>query len=364
MSGMGAMFKVSWRGKERVGIALSEIDDQGEALFCLLNEGVDPDKATAIDFISDKTYSLPLEAIGDQISENAGNILLEQLLRQQVLANAHRHYQIKHAAKKSFTPGQPISYGGRYFDEKELLNLVDSSLDFWLTTGRYTDRFEKALAKFLGVRYSLVTNSGSSANLLAFMSLTSPMLKDRRIRKGDEVITLAASFPTTVNPIVQFGAVPVFVDIELETYNMDVTKLEAALSNKTKAIMVAHTLGNPFHLQHIRDFCDKHNLWLIEDNCDALGSRFFYNNEWKFTGTIGHIGTSSFYPPHHITMGEGGAVYTNDPILKRDRIFPGLGAGLLVRLWPRQYVQASVLAAIRGTSGRLRSQVRLYAFRI
>jgi CDP-6-deoxy-D-xylo-4-hexulose-3-dehydrase len=190
-------------------------------------------------------------------------------------------------------------------------------LDFWLTTGKYAERFEKEFAEFLGVRHCSLTNSGSSANLLAFMTLTSHKLGDRRINKGDEVITVAAAFPTTVAPIIQYGAIPVFVDVTLPTYNIDVTKLEAALSDKTKAIVIAHTLGNPFDLQAVRGFCDKHELWLIEDNCDALGTKYLYNDEWKYTGTIGHIGTSSFYPPHHMTMGEGGAVYTNDTQLKR-----------------------------------------------
>ncbi|MDK2820420.1 MAG: CDP-4-dehydro-6-deoxyglucose reductase [Clostridia bacterium] len=190
-------------------------------------------------------------------------------------------------------------------------------MDFWLTAGRYTEQFEKEFAEFLGVKYCSLTNSGSSANLLAFMALTSPKLGDRRIKKGDEVITVAAGFPTTVAPIIQYGAIPVFVDVILPTYNIDCTKLEKALSDKTKAVMLAHTLGNPFELQTVKDFCDKYNLWLIEDNCDALGSKFFYNGKWKYTGTIGHIGTSSFYPPHHITMGEGGAVYTNDIQIKR-----------------------------------------------
>jgi CDP-6-deoxy-D-xylo-4-hexulose-3-dehydrase len=312
----GSICSFNWKGKVHNGMVISEVDEQGDVQICLLNEGVESPEVTAECFNTNKTIVIPQDEILTVISES-DHILLEKVLRRIVLDGTVRHYQIKHASKKSYTPGQSISYGGRFFDEKELLNLVDSSLDFWLTTGHYTDQFEKALAKFLGVRYSLVTNSGSSANLLAFMSLTSPMLKDRRIRKGDEVITVAASFPTTVNPIIQFGAVPVFLDIELETYNMDTSKLAAALSEKTKAVMIAHTLGNPFNLQQIRDFCDQHGLWLIEDNCDALGSKYFHNNEWKYTGTVGHIGTSSFYPPHHITMGEGGAVYTNDPILKR-----------------------------------------------
>ena len=242
---------------------------------------------------------------------------LEKQLRQQVLDAAVRYYEVKHKTKLEFQPGDRISYGGRVFDEKEIVNLVDSALEFWLTTGKYSERFEKEFAKYLGVKYCSLTNSGSSANLLAFMALTSYKLGDRRIKKGDEVITVAAGFPTTVAPIIQFGAFPVFVDVTLPSYNIDVTQLAHAYSNKTKAVMLAHTLGNPFDLQAVRDFCDEKELWLIEDNCDALGSRYFFNGEWRYTGTIGHIGTSSFYPPHHMTMGEGGAVYTNDLQLKR-----------------------------------------------
>lgn len=238
-------------------------------------------------------------------------------LRKEIAEKVKEYYQATFAVKKEFTPGDRISYGGRFFDEKEMVTLVDSALDFWLTTGRYADKFEKEFAQFLGVKYCSLTNSGSSANLLAFMALTSPKLGNKRINRGDEVITVAAGFPTTVAPIIQYGAIPVFVDVTIPEYNIDVTKLEAALSKKTKAVMVAHTLGNPFDVGVVKDFCDKHDLWLIEDNCDALGSKYKYNGEWKYTGTIGHIGTSSFYPPHHMTMGEGGAVYTNDVQLKR-----------------------------------------------
>ena len=231
---------------------------------------------------------------------------------------ATSHFDAVHSAhRKPFTPGDRIPYAGRVFDEQEITSLVDSSLDFWLTTGRYAERFEREFAAFLGVPHCSLVNSGSSANLLAFMALTSPKLGDRRILPGDEVITVAAGFPTTVAPIVQYGAVPVFVDVTLPTYNIDVTQLEAARSSRTKAVMAAHTLGNPFDLRAVREFCDLHDLWLIEDNCDALGSRYLFNGTWRYTGTIGHIGTSSFYPPHHMTMGEGGAVYTDDPTLKR-----------------------------------------------
>lgn len=244
-------------------------------------------------------------------------IMSEQEMREEILQKTVQYYKTVYARKNSFKLGDHIPYAGRFFDEKELINLVDSSLDFWLTTGRYAEKFEKEFARFIGVKYSLLTNSGSSANLLAFMSLTSPILGEKSIRRGDEVISVAAAFPTTVAPIIQYGAVPVFVDVTIPSYNIDCSQLEYALSEKTKAVMVAHTLGNPFNLKYVKDFCDKHNLWLIEDNCDALGSRYLYNGKWRYTGTVGHIGTSSFYPPHHITMGEGGAVYTNDGQLKR-----------------------------------------------
>ncbi len=241
----------------------------------------------------------------------------EKELRQKVIDAAINYYDHQHAPKKEFKPGDRIAYGGRVFDEHEIKNLIDSSLDFWLTTGRYAEKFETDFAEYLGVKHCSLTNSGSSANLLAFMALTSPKLGSRRILPGDEVITVACGFPTTVTPIIQYGAVPVFVDVSLPTYNIDCSQLGAALSSKTKAIMVAHTLGNPFDLKTIKDFCDQHGLWLVEDNCDALGSRYCLDGDWKYTGTIGHIGTSSFYPPHHMTMGEGGAVYTNDTTLKR-----------------------------------------------
>jgi CDP-4-dehydro-6-deoxyglucose reductase, E1 len=249
--------------------------------------------------------------------EVADNNEMDQALRDKVIRATIAYYEFKHKDKKPFTPGDRISYGGRVFDEKELVALVDSSLDFWLTTGRYAEKFEKDFAKFLGVKHCSLTNSGSSANLLAFMTLTSNKLGDRRIKKGDEVITVAAGFPTTVAPIIQYGAVPVFVDVTLPTYNLDCSQLDKALSNKTKAVMIAHTLGNPFDIASVKSFCDQQGLWLIEDNCDALGSKYRYRGEWRYTGTIGHIGTSSFYPPHHMTMGEGGAVYTNDGQLKR-----------------------------------------------
>lgn len=249
------------------------------------------------------------------MSENSSR---EAELRNQIRELTKEYYQIVHRPKQhaEFIPGQTnLSYAGRVFDEHEMLNLIDSSLEFWLTSGRFTEQFESRFAATLGVKYALLVNSGSSANLVAFNALTSPLLKDRRIQKGDEVMTVAAGFPTTVAPIIQFGAIPVFVDITVEdgTYNIDVTQLEAALSPRTKAVMVAHTLGNPFRLEEVSQFCKQHGLWLVEDNCDALGSLY----RGKMTGTFGDIATSSFYPPHHLTMGEGGAVYTSNPFLKR-----------------------------------------------
>ena len=236
-------------------------------------------------------------------------------LRERVIRAASDYYEFRHKPRKLFSPGDRIPYGGRVFDEKEIAALVDASLDFWLTAGRYAERFEKEFAEFLGVRNCSLVNSGSSANLLAFAALTSPKLGPRRIGPGDEVITVAAGFPTTVAPILQYGAVPVFVDVTIPSYNVDCGLLQEALSEKTKGVFLAHTLGNPFDVAFVKDFCDRHGLWLIEDNCDSLGSRYRYKGEWHYTGTIGHLGTSSFYPPHHMAMGEGGAVYTDDPVL-------------------------------------------------
>ena len=239
-------------------------------------------------------------------------------LKQQILDLIREYYREVHGQKKDFKPGETfVNYGGRYFDDEEMVNLVDSSLDFWLTAGPWAHKFETHLAKWLGVKYCAVCNSGSSANLLAFYALTSPKLGERAIQRGDEVITVAAGFPTTVNPIIQFGAIPVFVDVALPGFDIDVTQLENAYSSKVKAVMLAHSLGNPFNLKVVKEFCEKHNLWLIEDNCDALGSEYSIDGVTKKTGTWGHIGTSSFYPPHHMTMGEGGAVYTNDLLLDK-----------------------------------------------
>ena len=237
--------------------------------------------------------------------------------RQQILNLVGEYYHDFKQNKKEFAPGDRIAYASRVFDEKEMQSLVDSALDFWLTTGRYADQFEKEFAAWLGGRFAHLVNSGSSANLIAFMILTAPELGERQIKKGDEVITVACGFPTTVTPVLQYGAVPVFVDVTVPQYNIDVTKLEQALSPRTKAVMIAHTLGNPFDLAAVRAFCQKHNLWLVEDNCDALGTRYTIDGETRFTGTWGDVGTSSFYPPHHMTMGEGGCVYTNDPVLNR-----------------------------------------------
>ncbi|MDO4267643.1 MAG: lipopolysaccharide biosynthesis protein RfbH [Eubacteriales bacterium] len=254
-------------------------------------------------------------------------------------------YHIKN--KKPYEPGDRIPYASRVYDADEMVNLVDSALEFWLTSGRYTEEFERKLAEYLGVKFCSLVNSGSSANLNAFMALTSPLLGERQVRPGDEVITVAAGFPTTVTPVIQYGAVPVFVDVTIPQYNIDVTRLEEAYSEKTKAVMIAHTLGNPFDLKAVKAFCDRHGLWLIEDNCDALGSRYTLDGEERFTGTIGDIGTSSFYPPHHMTMGEGGAVYTDNPLLHkiirsfrdwgRDCICPSGRDNLCGHRFDRQY---------------------------
>lgn len=239
----------------------------------------------------------------------------EKEAKEEILKLVKEYCDKYHNTNKEWKEGERISYASRVYDHEEMVNLVDSSLEFWLTSGRYTKQFEEEFAKFLDVKYCASVNSGSSANLIAFMTLTSPLLKERQIKRGDEIITVACGFPTTVSPIIQYGAIPVFVDITIPEYNINTEMLEKAYTEKTKAVMIAHTLGNPFPLKEVKDFCDKHNLWLIEDNCDALGSKYTINGETKYTGTIGNIGTSSFYPPHHMTMGEGGAVYTNDPLL-------------------------------------------------
>lgn len=243
--------------------------------------------------------------------------MTEKEARDEILNIVEEYYQAFHQKKDEYKEGDRISYAARVYDQEEMRNLADSALEFWLTSGRYTEQFERELAEYIGVRFCSLVNSGSSANLLAFMALTSPLLGERRVKRGDEVITVAAGFPTTVTPYLQYGAVPVFADLTIPQYNIDVAQLEAALSERTKVVMIAHTLGNPFDLKAVREFCDAHGLWLVEDNCDALGSEYCMDGEWKKTGSIGDIGTSSFYPPHHMTMGEGGAVYTNDPLLHK-----------------------------------------------
>ena len=242
--------------------------------------------------------------------------MTEQEMRQQILDLVGQYCETFHN-QKEYKTGDRISYASRVYDKEEMCNLVDSSLEFWLTSGRYTKEFEENFAKYLGVKFCSLVNSGSSANLIAFYALTSPLLKERQVLPGDEMITVACGFPTTISPAIQYGVVPVFVDMTIPQYNIDVNMLEEALSDKTKVVMIAHTLGNPFDIRAVKAFCDKHNLWLVEDNCDALGSQVTINGEVKMTGTIGDIGTSSFYPPHHMTMGEGGAVYTNDALLNK-----------------------------------------------
>lgn len=273
----------------------------------------------------------------------------EAQARQEILNAVSEYCTAFHNQNTPFKPGQRIAYASRVYDQDEMVSLVDSALDFWLTAGRYTERFEKEFADYLGVRYASLVNSGSSANLLAFMALTSPLLQDRRILPGDEIITVAAGFPTTVSPLIQYGAIPVFIDVTIPQYNLDASMLEAALSPRTKAVMAAHTLGNPFDLSAVKSFCSAHGLWLVEDNCDALGSVYTLDGTPRLTGTIGDIGTSSFYPPHHMTMGEGGAVYTNDPLLNkiirslrdwgRDCVCPSGQDNLCGHRFDRQYGQ-------------------------
>jgi len=237
----------------------------------------------------------------------------EKKIRREIFDKVKELYALRKNQEK-FIPGETrVNYAGRIYDEKEMISLVDASLDFWLTSGRYAKQFEKEFAEFLGVKHCLLTNSGSSANLLAISALTSPKLGQRRLKPGDEVITTACGFPTTLNPIIQNNLVPVFVDVDLGTYNIQVDKIEEAITKKTKAIFIAHTLGNPVNLDKIMEVVKKYKLWFIEDNCDALGSKY----KGKYTGTFGHISTCSFYPAHMITMGEGGAVLTDDPLLRR-----------------------------------------------
>ena len=266
-----------------------------------------------------RAWMIRLENFLERNRENMKNWANETEAREKIknLVAEYYHDFKEPEQTKEFKPGDRLSYASRVYDEKEMCTLVDAALDFWLTTGRFSDEFEQKFAEWIGVKYANLVNSGSSANLIAFMALTAPELGDRQIKRGDEVITVAAGFPTTVAPVLQYGAVPVFVDVTVPQYNIDVTKLEAALSTKTKAVMIAHTLGNPFDLKYVKEFCDKHNLWLVEDNCDALGTKYTIDGETRFSGTWGDIGTSSFYPPHHMTMGEGGCVYTNNAKLNR-----------------------------------------------
>ena len=234
-----------------------------------------------------------------------------------IVAEYYSDFYVTKEIDDTFKPGDRISYAARVYDEREMQNLTDAMLDFWLTTGRFSEEFETKFARWIGVKYAHLVNSGSSANLIAFTVLTAPELGDRQIKRGEEVITVACGFPTTISPIIQYGAIPVFVDVTVPQYNINVEMLEAALSDKTKAVMIAHTLGNPFDIKSVKAFCEKHRLWLVEDNCDALGSLYTIDGETKYTGTWGDIGTSSFYPPHHMTMGEGGCVYTDNPLLHK-----------------------------------------------
>lgn len=278
--------------------------------------------------------------------------MTQEQARDEILNMVEAYCHKYHNQEKSFTEGDRIPYASRVYDAEEMKNLVDTALEFWLTSGRYAESFEKEFSEYLGIRYCSLVNSGSSANLLAFMALTSPLLKEKQILPGDEVITVAAGFPTTISPVVQYGAVPVLVDVTIPQYNIDVEKLEAALSDKTKAVMLAHTLGNPFDLKIVKEFCNAHGLWLIEDNCDALGSIYKMDGQKKLTGTIGDIGTSSFYPPHHMTMGEGGAVYTDNPLLHkiirslrdwgRDCVCPSGRDNLCGHRFDRQYGQLPI----------------------
>lgn len=239
------------------------------------------------------------------------------MVKKEEILKLVKEYAKEQFKEKAYKEGDRIPYSAKVFDENEVVNLVDSSLEFWLTQGRFYDEFEKKLSEFLNIKYVSYVNSGSSANLIAFSALMSPLLKEKALKKGDEVITVACGFPTTISPVIQNGLVPVFLDMDIPTYNIKVSDLEKAKSDKTRAVFVAHTLGNAFDIVKVKEFCDKYNLFLIEDNCDALGTEVLINGKYQKTGTIGHIGTSSFYPPHHMTTGEGGAVYTNDAILHK-----------------------------------------------
>jgi len=241
-----------------------------------------------------------------------GNWRNEEEAREEIKGLVSQYYHQFKEREMEYHAGDRITYAGRVYDEREMCALTDAMLDFWLTTGRFAGEFERRFAAWLGVEHAHLVNSGSSANLLAFMALTAPELGERQVQRGDEVITVACGFPTTITPVIQYGAVPVFLDVTIPQYNMDVTQLEEALSEKTKAVMIAHTLGNPFDLSSVKAFCEEHHLWLVEDNCDALGTEYTIDGETRYTGTWGDIGTSSFYPPHHMTMGEGGCIYTDN----------------------------------------------------
>jgi len=336
---------VNWKGKivllnpfpestldgERTALALSDADESGDVEFVFVVQADGAPTGTDRTLILSgesylgpslaydavvilKKYVFPERLIKSSLAEVKA-VTLASLFREFTLDMAGQYYLANEESNRGvFVPGASrVNYAGRVYDEREIRGLVDASLEFWLTYGKHSIEFERRLAEYLGVKHAFLVNSGSSANLLAFMALTSPLLNERRIERGDEVITVAACFPTTVAPIVQYGAIPVFVDVDLETANVNVARLTGALSPRTKAVFLAHTLGNPFDIAPVKDWCAKHRLWLIEDNCDALGSRY----RGRLTGTWGDIGTSSFYPPHHMTMGEGGAVYTNDATLKK-----------------------------------------------
>lgn len=302
-------------------------DDHVKVLSCILHQGPELIDAVGVSpedtvsrklprnyFINiDEIFLVDRTAIIEKVDAIKLN-KLEEIFRKAVKKTAKKYYELMHKKQKEFIPGKSyIPYAGRVYNSEEIMTLVDSCLDFWLTAGRFTKQFEKEFSEFLGVNYCILTNSGSSANLLAVSALTSSKLKDKRLRPGNEVITTACAFPTTVGPIVQNKLIPVFIDVDVQTYNIQADMIEKSITPNTKAIFAAHTLGNPFDLDLIMSMASKYNLWVIEDNCDAVGSK--YRN--KYTGTFGNIATCSFYPPHHITMGEGGAVLTNDPLLKK-----------------------------------------------
>jgi CDP-6-deoxy-D-xylo-4-hexulose-3-dehydrase len=313
-------------GRNDLGL-IYDVNSDEVQILCMISEKIDYSYSVKISendlaegslsqdyfVIADKILLLKNDSIIQKIGR-IGIHKIDEILRQMVHSTVEKHYNAVHRKDEDFIPGKTyIRYAGRVYDAEEMKALADTCLDFWLTAGRFAKQFEEEFAKFLGVKHCILTNSGSSANLLALSALTSPKLGERRLKPGDEVITTACAFPTTVNPIIQNNLVPVFLDVDVGIYNIQVDKIEDALSEKTKAIFLAHTLGNPFDLDKILEIGEKYNLWLIEDNCDALGSK--YNG--KYTGTFGHIATFSFYPAHHITMGEGGALVTNDTQLKR-----------------------------------------------